>query len=140
MDVLLSLAAGPHRRVEIPVLLDREAGHRFAGGGNPIDDSLGPPRLDADYDRGGDIGIGPGADDGVEGELEVGSKLEPTIGMGQRQGALDVGGDLLDTGVRNVVDRDDRNVVANADASVLAPIGHDGSGFRHRYLLTTSWS
>ena len=71
--------------------------------------------------HGGDVRIGAGADQGAEEQFEVLAELQPAIGVRQRQRALDVVGDRLAGGVRQIVERQDDDVVAHADAAVLAP-------------------
>jgi hypothetical protein len=55
-------------------------------------------------------------------QLEILAELQPAIGMRDRQRALDVVGHGLAGRVRDVVDRQDEDVVAHADAAVLAPV------------------
>ena len=104
----------------VAVQLDAEAGHRLAGLGDAVDDALGPAVLDADHHHGGDVGVGAGADQRAEMQLEVGAELQAAVGMRDRHRALDVVGDRLARGVRQIVDRQDDDVVAHADAAVLA--------------------
>ena len=87
-----------------------------------VDDLLGPALLDADHHHRGDVGIAAGADQRAEVQIEVGAELQPAIGMRNRQRALDVVRDRLGRGVGQIVDRQDDDVVAHADAAVLAPV------------------
>ena len=87
----------------------------------PSTTRLGPAVLDADHDHGGDVGIGAGADQRAEMQVEVGAELQAAVGMRDGQRALDVVGDRLAGGVRQVVERQDDDVVAHADPAVLAP-------------------
>jgi hypothetical protein len=75
---------------------------------------------------GGDVGVGAGADHGAEMQLEVLAELQAAIGMRDRQRALDVVGHRLAGGVGDVVHGQDEDVVAHADAAVLAPVALDG--------------
>jgi hypothetical protein len=124
--VLARRLRGPHDRVVVAVALDAEADHGLAGRGDAVDDLLGPAVLDADDDDRGDVRIAAGADQRPEVELEVGAELEPPVGMRDRQRALDVVGDRLGGGVREVVERQDDDEVADADAAVLAPVAEEG--------------
>ena len=134
-------------RRDVAVALDAEAGHRLAGLGDAVDDALGPAVLDADHDDGRDIGIGAGADQGAEVQLEILAELQPAIGMRDRQRALDVVGDRLAGRVGEVVERQDDDVVAHADAAVLAPaapefqvglaVGRHGA---HQRLVLRLWT
>ena len=58
-------------------------------------------------------------------QVEVLAELQPAIGVRQRHRALDVVGDRLAGGVRQIVERQDDDVVAHADAAVLAPPAHE---------------
>ena len=78
--------------------------------------------LDADHDDGGDVRVRAGADQRAEVQVEVGAELQPPVGMRNRQRALDVVRHRLGGGVRQVVHRQDDDVVAHADAAVLAPV------------------
>jgi hypothetical protein len=57
---------------------------------------------------------------------EVGAELQPTVGMGNRHRPLDVVRDGLAGRIRQVVDRQDDDVVANADATVFAAVTPEG--------------
>ena len=110
---------------DVAVAFDAEAGHRLAGLGDAVDHALGPAVLDADDDHRGDVRIRAGADQGAEVQIEVLAELQPAVGVRQRHRALDVVGDRLAGGVRQVVERQDDDVVAHADAAVLAPPAHE---------------
>ena len=118
---LLGLVRGLGDGGDVAVALDAEADDRLAGLGDAVDHPLGPAVLDADDDDGRHVGIGAGADQGAEMQVEVGAELQPAIGMRQRQRALDVVGHGLAGGIRQIVERQDDDVVAHADAAVLAP-------------------
>ena len=142
VDVFLGLPAGLADGLEIALLLDREALDRLAGRRYAVDDDLGPFRLDADHDNGGDVRVRAGADDGAEMQVQVLAELQAAIGVRNDQRALDVVRHRLAGGVRNVVDRQDQDVVADADAAVLAAPGVDGCSAEikshrsyHRFVL-----
>ena len=82
------------------------------------------------------LGFDADADQGAERELQVVAELEPAERVWQGEGARDQRGDPLGGRVREVVDRQDRDVVAGADR----PVGPTESGqatlFCHRALLT----
>jgi hypothetical protein len=122
----LRLAGGGADRLEIALLLDGELRHRLAGLADAVGDLLGPARLDADHHDGGDVGVGAGADHGAEMQLKVLAELQAAIGMRDRQRALDVVGHRLAGGVGDVVHGQDEDVVAHADAAVLAAVALEG--------------
>ena len=95
---------------------------RLAGGGDAVDDALGPAVLDADHHDRRDVRVAAGADQRAEVQVEVGAELQPAVRMRNRHRALDVVRDRLGRGVGQVVDRQDDDVVAHADAAVLAPV------------------
>ena len=74
-----------------------------------------------DDDR-GDVGIGARADQRAEMQVEIGAELQPPVRMRDRHRALDVVRDSLARRVRQVVDRQDDDVIAHADAAVLAAV------------------
>src|SRR5205814_8575047 len=68
--------------------------------------------------HGSDVRIRAGTDQRAEMQVQVGAELQPPIGMRQRHRALDVVLHRLRGGVREIVDRQDDDVVAHADAAV----------------------
>ena len=108
------------------MLFDAEALHRLAGRSDAVDDALRPLLLDADHDDGGDVRVAAGADQRAELEVEVGAELQAPVRVRDRERSLDVVGDRLGGGVGQVVDGKDDDVVAHADAAVLAPVAHEG--------------
>jgi hypothetical protein len=98
------------------------SGHRLAGRGDAGDDFLRPLILDSDDDDGGDVGICACADQRAEVQFEVGAELQPAVGVRDRQRPLDVVRDGLAGGVGQIVDRQDDDVIAHADATVLAAV------------------
>src|SRR5690606_5330457 len=142
---LLGLVGGAHDSVDVAVQLDAEADHRLAGLGDALDDLVGPALLDADHHDCGDVRIAADTDQRAEMKLEVGAELQPAIGMRQRQRALDVVGDRLGGGIRQIVEREDDDVVSHADAPVLAPPAHEGEvrpavcSFSHDQFLSRAY-
>jgi hypothetical protein len=122
-------AAGAQDGVVVAVALDAEADDRLAGGRDAVDHLLGPAVLDADDDDRRHVGIAARADQRAEVELEVGAELQPAVGMGNRERALDVVRDSFGGGVGQVVQRQDDDVVAHADAAVFAAIAEEGGVF-----------
>ena len=114
----------------VAVALDAEADDGLAGRGDAVDDLLGPAVLDADDDDRGDVRVAAGADQRAEVQVEVGAELQPAVRVRDRQRALDVVGDRLGGGVGQVVERQDDDVVAHADAAVLAPVAEESGVFR----------
>ncbi len=141
LDELARRLRGAHDRVVVAVPLDAEADDGLAGGGDAVDDLLGPPFLDADHDHGGDVRVAAGADQGAEVQVEVGAELQPPVRVRDRHRALDVVRHRLGGGVRQVVERQDDDVVAHADAAVLAPVAEKGGvSCARTAMLTTAWS
>jgi hypothetical protein len=102
------------------VALDAEADHGLAGLGDAFHDPVGPALLDADDDDGGNVRIASGSDQSPEMQIEIGAELEPAVGVRQRQRSLDVVGDGLAGRIGKIVEREDHDVIAHADAAVLA--------------------
>src|SRR6185437_15883429 len=140
VEVFLRLARGMGDRHEIAVAFDGKAGDRLAGLLDALDDAPGPARLDADDDAGGDVGVAAGADERAEMQLQILAELQPSIGMGQGEGALDVVGDRLRRRVRQIVERQDDDMVADADAAVLAAVAVESQLAVAARHPTTSWS
>jgi hypothetical protein len=76
--------------------------------------------FDADHHHRGDVGVGPGADQGAEVQVQVGAELQPPVGVRKGHRALDVVLHREARGVGKVVDGQDDDVVPHADAAVLA--------------------
>ncbi len=91
--------------------------------------------LDADHHHRGDVRVRARADQRAEVQLEVGAELQPPVRMRQRHRALDVVLHRLRRRVRQVVDRQDDDVVAHADAAVLALVAPE-SAFRKVHVPT----
>ena len=90
------------------------------------------------------FGLLPGADQRAEVEIEVGAELQPAVRMRNRQRPLDVVRDRFARGVGQVVDRQDDDVVAHADAAVLAAVTPESLLHRQSRMvsaaLTSAWS
>ncbi len=78
--------------------------------------------LDADHDDRGNVRVGAGSDQRAEVQVEVGAELQPSVRMRDRERTLDVVRDRFARRVRQVVDRQQDHVVADADAAVLAAV------------------
>src|SRR6185503_7548158 len=128
LQVFARLERGAPDGLVIAVAFDAEERNRLAGGGDAVGHLLRPAVLDADDDGRGDVRIRAGADQGAEVQVEVGAELQPPVRVRQRHGALDVVLDRLRGGVREVVDRQDDDVITHADAAVLAFVAPE-SGF-----------
>jgi hypothetical protein len=111
--------------------LDREGLDGLARLGDAVGDARRPVRLDADDDGRGDVRVPPGADQRAEVQLQVLAVLQPPVGVRQRQRSRHLRGGRLAGRVREVVDRQQDDVVADADGAVLAPVPLD----YHRALL-----
>ena len=121
LDILLSLARGSRDRIDVAVLLDREPRHRLARLGDAVDDPRSPSRLDPNDDHSGDIGVGAGPDERAEEQLEVCPELQTPVRMRKGQSALNVMLHRLASCIGEIVERQDDDVVADADAPVLSP-------------------
>ena len=106
----------------VAVHLDAVAGNGLAGLRDAFRHALRPALLDADNHHRGDVGVGAGADQGAEMQLQVRSELEPAIGVRNRHSPLDVVRNRFGRRVREVVDRKDDHMVAHAHPAVLAPV------------------
>src|SRR5882672_4520636 len=112
-----------------------------------IEDGWAKRVADADHHHRGDIGIGPGADQRLEMQLEVSAELQPPIGMRNRERSLDVVRHRFTCGVGEIVDGQDEDVVAHADATVVALVSlecrltqiHALRNLRN-VALTSAWS
>jgi hypothetical protein len=113
-------ARGAHDGVVVAMQLDAEADHRLAGLLDAFHHARSPLLLDADHYHRGDVRIRAGADQRAEVQLQVGAELQPAVGMRQRQRALDVVRHGLGRCVREIVDRQDDDVVTHADPSIFS--------------------
>ena len=106
----------------IPVAFDGEALHPLARGGDAFHHPARPAGLDADDDHRGDVRVAAGADEGAEVELQILPELKTPVVVGKRQHALDVVGHGLASGVRQIIEGQGDDVVADADPVVLAAV------------------
>src|SRR6266702_4429552 len=137
MHVFLCGLGGEANRLHVAVAFDAERRHGLARFCDPVGDALRPAVLDADHDHGGDVGVGAGADQRSEMQIEVGAELQPSVGMRDGERALDVVRHRVACGVREVVHGQDDDVVAHADAAVLALVALESRVFqvdRHECL------
>src|SRR5690606_17616204 len=111
--------------VVVAVQFYAESGHGLAGGGNGVHHALGPAFFDADDHDCRDVRVAAGTDQRAEMQFQVFAELQAAVGMRQGHRALDVVGDGFGGRVGNVVDRQDDDVVAHTDASVVAAIPHE---------------
>src|SRR5207302_516769 len=101
---------------------DGESSNGLSGFGDSIDDLLRPNRFDSDDHARRDIRILSGSDQRIEMKLEVFTELQASIWMRQRHRTLNMAGDSLASGVRQIVQRKNDNIIAAADAAVLSLI------------------
>ena len=146
----LGLVGGLGDGGDVAVALDAEADHGLAGFRDALDHAVGPAVLDADHHDGCDVRVAAGADQGAEMQIEVGAELQAAVGVRDRQRALDVVGDRLAGRIREIVERQDDDMIAHADALVLAPpapereVRCDGCDFADFFdamglRLTSAW-
>ena len=106
----------------VAVLFDAKTGHRLAGSRDAFDNLLRPAVFDANDNDGGYVRVGTGTDQGTKMQLEVFAELKPAVGVGQRHGAGNIISDCFAGRVRQIVDRQDNNVITHTDTTVFAPI------------------
>src|SRR5690606_35152050 len=121
---------------QVTLALDGHAVDRLSGLGDAVGDDVGPVRLDPDDDHRGDVGVRADADQCAEGQVEVVTELQPAEGVRQRQRAGHERGDAFGRGVRQIVDGQDRDVVAGSDGPVRPAVSGQATLLCHRALLT----
>ena len=126
--------------LKIAAALDREPFDRLAGRLDAVDDLLRPPRLDADDDGSGDVGVAPRADHRPEEQIQVFAELKPTVRVRQRQRPRHHCRYLFGAGVGDVIHGQDDHMIAYADAPVGPAIRHDFSIDCHWLLLRSKKS
>ena len=82
--------------------------------------------LNPDNHHGRHIGVATSANQGTEVQVKIRAELQSPVGVRQGHGAFDVVGHCFASGVGNVVNGQDDDVVANTDATVFAPISKEG--------------
>ena len=125
LNEFLGRPGGALDGAQIAVLFNREAFHRLAGFGDPLNHPVGPFRLNPDDHHGGHIGVAASADQSAEMEVQIGAKLQPAVGVRDGHGAFNVIGDRLARGIRQIVERQNDDMVADADAAILAAISKE---------------
>ncbi len=118
------------------MFFDGEAGDGLAGFRDAVDNPTCPGRLDTDDHAGCHIRIRPRTDERAEEQLEILTELQPTVGMGERQRALDVVRHRLARGIRKVIERENDYMITNADAPVFASVSIEFVASH----VTTFWS
>ena len=121
-DEFLRLAGSAGDGVDLAVLFDAEAGNGLAGLGNAVHHVLGLLFFDADNDDGGNVRVAAGADQGAEVEVKVGTELQTAVRMLDGNGAADVIGNGVASGLGKVVQGQNQHMIANAHAAVVAAI------------------
>src|SRR6266568_783391 len=122
LHVILRRLGGAADSFHVAVAFDAEEGHGLPRHGDAVGDAFRPAVLDADDHDCGDIGIGAGADQRLEMQLEIRAELQPPVGMRDCERSLDVVRHRFTGGVGQIVDGQDKNVVSYADATVVAPV------------------
>src|SRR5712691_4545403 len=122
LHVILRRLGGAADSFHVAVAFDAEEGHGLPRHGDAVGDPSRPAVLDADDHDCGDIGIGAGADQRLEMQLEIRAELQPPVGMRDCERSLDVVRYCLTGGVGEIVDGQDKNVVSYAGATVVAPV------------------
>ena len=118
----LGLAGCGADGVVLAVLLDGEADNRLAGLGDAFDDAVGPLWFDADDDDGGNVRVAARADQRAEIQVQIVTELQAAIGMRQGHGALDVVRHRFASGVGQVVQGQDDNMVTNAHTAIFTTV------------------
>ena len=67
-------------------------------------------------------------------QVQIGSELQPSVGVGNGERTLDVVGNGLAGSVGEIVERQDDDVVAYADTAVFPAVASEG-WFAHDYHL-----
>jgi hypothetical protein len=118
-------------RPNIAFALDGEASDRLAGSGDAFGNSLCPTRLDPNHHGSSHIGIASSPCHRPKEQFQILSKLQAPVTVRQSHGALNVVGHGLARGIRDIVNGEDNDMVANADPSVLSTVCKDLSRFHN---------
>ena len=94
--------------------------NRFAGLCDFFDDALGPLRFDTDDDARGNVRITASAGQRAEGQFEIFAELQTAISVRQSHRAFDQASDAFSGSIGNIVDRQNDDVVANAETAIRA--------------------
>src|SRR6266480_2895833 len=120
LHVILRRLGGAADSLHVAVAFDAEGGDRFPRRGDAVGDPFCPAVLDADHHDCGDVGIGTGADQRLEMQVEIRAELQPPVRMRNRERSLDVARHGFARGVGEIVDGQDKDVVSYADATAVA--------------------
>ena len=104
------------------MLFDAEANDGLARFGNAFNHLLCPTVLNTDHHDSGDVGIAARANECAEMQIQIGTKLQAAVRMWNRHHAFDAVRDGFGGGIRQIIDRQNDDVVTYADATVLAPV------------------
>ena len=136
-------AGGIGDGVDVAILFDGEAFHRFAGLRDAFNNAPGPARFNANHHHASDIRVGPRADKRAEMQIKIGAELQAAIGVRNRERALDIIGNSFAGRVGKIVHRQDDDMVAHTHAAIFAAPAFEGGAFQinahgayHRFVLT----
>ena len=128
-------AGGGGDGVDVAVLLYGKGGDGFAGGGDLARNFLRPAGFDADDDASGDIRVRPRPNHGAEMQFQILAELQAPIGVRQGERPGNVGGDCFAGGVGNIVNRENGDMVADANAPVFSAVAKKGIVIYHLFVF-----
>jgi hypothetical protein len=126
---LLGRLGSTHDGVMVAVAFDAKTHNRLACGRNAVDHGFGPAVFNANHHHRCHVRVGACANQGAKVQFEVGTKLQTTIRVWNGHGALDGVGHSFCRCVRQVVQRQDDDVVTNADTAVLTAVAPESGVF-----------
>ena len=127
LQVILGRPACRCYRCNVTGSFNREAGYRLSGFPDPCHDPIGPARLDANHNASGHIWIRAGADERPEEQLQILTELQPSVGVRQSERAFDIVLHRLDCRIRQIVKRQDHEMIPDPHSAVLTAVPVDSS-------------
>ena len=112
----------------IAITLDPESFYWLTGFFDSFYNLSGPLGLNTNHDYSSNVRITSCTNEGTEMQLQVSAKLQTTIGVGNFDSTLNVVGDRIAGGVREVIEGENNHMITNPHASVLTTVTHK-SGF-----------
>ena len=141
LEHFLRDAAGVGDGFDLAIALQREAFNPLSGLGDAVDNTSGPAGLNADDNNARDIRVGPSADQGPEMQIQILAELQTSVVMRQRQCPFNVMLNLFTGRVGQIIQGQDDDVVADADAAVLAAVSHEifGQHGSYHFFVLRLW-
>ena len=106
----------------VAVAFNTVANDGLAGFGNALNDLGGPTVFNPNHDHCCHVGVAASADQRAKVQVQVRAKLQPPVRVRYGHAAFDVVRHGFSGGVRQIIERQNNDMVTHANAAVLAAV------------------